>query len=878
MTDTKKFKTVKGVVDWRLCLGCGACAYICPDQKISLIDVLDEGIRPVVKNENCVHCTACLDVCPGLENDHRELRQRPGIDPSLLNVFGPVLEVWEGYAVDPEIRHRGASGGLITALALHCLEGESMHGVLHTGGAPSDPVRNQTRMSHTRDELLAGTGSRYSPASVCDGLGKIEAAPKPCAFIGQPVEVTALRKAQRLKPELDRNVGIAISFFCAGSPSTRGTLELIRSRNINPAQVEELRYRGLGWPGMFAVRERGETDLKPLMTYHESWGYLQRFRPFAVHTCPDNSGEDADISCADPWYREIKPGESGFSLVVVRTEKGRELLKRAVAAGRVHLEKADSRKVLQSQSNLAAKRAAIWGRIFALHLMGLPAPKLRGFSLFQNWLRSPLNAKAKSTMGTARRIIERGYRRPLQLRPDAVCPLPNGHGEPAWAKLPMPRKKAYRVCIMGASMATGNRGVSALGNSLVKLIKTAHPEAEVTFLLGLRQPREFQAWLGDESCPVPTVNFRMSPKAPVHQQLWWILIFSLIHRWIPVRLIRHWIKQRFPWIRSVVEADFVGDIRGGDSFSDIYGLRRFVVGSLPVLSVIWLRGRIALLPQTHGPFKSPFSKMLARHILRRATPIMSRDQQSPDTIRELLGRNSEILCAPDVAFVLPVREPAVFRTEPPLPADANENLVGLNVNGLMYSGGYTQKNMFGLKLNYPQFLVQLCDSLLKEPSRRLLLVPHTFAPAGNVESDPEACAKVWQQLPAELQSRVHVLQGEFDQNEIKGVIGRCEFFIGSRMHACIAALSQGIPTVGVAYSKKFVGVFQSVGAKNAVIDGRDVDAEEAVTRTLAVFSNRVALRKILAVRVAQAQKNLGDFFKKMLSRTSSRPVAKTSID
>ena len=45
----------------------------------------------------------------------------------------------------------------------------------------------------------------------------------------------------------------------------------------------------------------------------------------------------------------------------------------------------------------------------------------------------------------------------------------------------------------------------------------------------------------------------------------------------------------------------------------------------------------------------------------------------------------------------------------------------------------------------------------------------------------------------------------------KAVIGQCDFFIGSRMHACIAALSQGVPCVGVAYSMKFAGVFDTVG-------------------------------------------------------------------
>ena len=65
-----------------------------------------------------------------------------------------------------------------------------------------------------------------------------------------------------------------------------------------------------------------------------------------------------------------------------------------------------------------------------------------------------------------------------------------------------------------------------------------------------------------------------------------------------------------------------------------------------------------------------------------------------------------------------------------------------------------------------------------------------------------------------------IVDREYDQHEIKGVIGMCDFFVGSRMHACIGALSQGIPCVGVAYSMKFRGVFESVGVADWVVDSR----------------------------------------------------------
>jgi coenzyme F420 hydrogenase subunit beta len=411
----KQIRNVGDVARWRLCLGCGACAYICPAKNIRLVDFAAEGIRPVLRGDDCGSCRQCLDVCPGYENDHTEINQRPGINPQLRESWGPVLEMWEGHAVDPEIRFEGSSGGLLTALSLYCLDKEGMHGVLHIAGDPADPIRNKTTLSRTRRELLEKTGSRYSPASACDGLEMVESAPAPCVFVGQPSEVTALVKAEKLRPELQKKVGLTMSFFCAGSPATQGTIDLLKSMGIDPAQVQELRFRGKGWPGMFAVTLKGQSAPAREMTYAQSWGLLQAYRPYSVHLCPDTTGEDADLSCGDPWYREIQKGEAGSSLVLVRTERGREILRRAREANYVSLQVSESQKLPDSQKHMPAKRGSVWGRVQTLRLFGLPATRLKGFAMYEHWRRLPLGEKVRSTLGTARRIIVRKYFRPLKL-------------------------------------------------------------------------------------------------------------------------------------------------------------------------------------------------------------------------------------------------------------------------------------------------------------------------------------------------------------------------------------------------------------------------------------------------------------------------------
>lgn len=412
MPSVADFRTVRGVAQWRLCLGCGACANICPENKIGLVDVVDEGIRPLVAAEDCGDCRKCLLVCPAVENDHRHMLHRPGIDVSLYRDFGPVLEIWEGHATDEQIRHLGASGGALTALALHCLERGKAGGVLHLQPDSEDPLRNRARFSRSRLELIAGTGSRYAPGSVCAGLDWLESANAPSVFIGQPCEVTALRKAQALKPALADKVALALSFFCAGSPSTKGTLELLRGKGIDLAAVREVRYRGMGWPGMFSVREGGGA-LREVMSYKDSWGKLQRFRPYGVYLFPDPSGEDADISCADAWGRA--EGGPGHSIIVVRTERGRRALRDALRDAYLTAGRVGADRLLEAQRVLVNKRGATWGRVLTFRLLGLPAPRLKGFKGAAGWWRMPVRGKLRSTLGTARRILQRRYYRPLRL-------------------------------------------------------------------------------------------------------------------------------------------------------------------------------------------------------------------------------------------------------------------------------------------------------------------------------------------------------------------------------------------------------------------------------------------------------------------------------
>src|SRR5207245_2175315 len=117
---------------------------------------------------------------------------------------------------------------------------------------------------------------------------------------------------RRERPELDRKLGLVLTFFCAGTPSTQGTLDLLKSLEVAPNEIDTVRYRGEGWPGRFKVLYSNRTKEKSF-SYGESWGRLASYRPLRCHLCPDGLGQVADISCGDAWEEFDNRGDPGRS-------------------------------------------------------------------------------------------------------------------------------------------------------------------------------------------------------------------------------------------------------------------------------------------------------------------------------------------------------------------------------------------------------------------------------------------------------------------------------------------------------------------------------------------------------------------------------------
>ena len=426
--------------------------------------------------------------------------------------------------------------------------------------------------------------------------------------------------------------------------------------------------------------------------------------------------------------------------------------------------------------------------------------------------------------------------------------------------------KPMRIGLLGASFETGNMGVSALAESTMKIILNRWPDAEILFLRSGRVPRQQDLVIIGRQVSVTKLPIRFSKNIFLPYHFLSFVFYGLLAKVLPGSRAKDALLNRNPHFKMLYETDLVADITGGDSFSDIYGFGRFFLGFLCKWLVVFLGKKLVLLPQTYGPFRRRLTKIMAKYILRRANLVYSRDKAGIEYVTNMLSKDAQdgkVRFAPDVAFVLDSRKPKHLAIEPSVSIRTRGSVVvGINISGLLFNGGYTRDNMFKLKNDYRKLIYATIEMLLEDQRIAILLVPHVFPPAGcEVESDLDACQQVYEQIRQKYFGRIFLMVGEHDQSEIKYIIGSCDFFIGSRMHACIAALSQYIPAVGLAYSKKFRGVFETVDAEQFVVDMRYIKSEQILTTVTRALEQKQETASHLKTVVPGIQKQIFNLFK-----------------
>lgn len=398
------------------------------------------------------------------------------------------------------------------------------------------------------------------------------------------------------------------------------------------------------------------------------------------------------------------------------------------------------------------------------------------------------------------------------------------------------RKK--KIAIVRADLYSGNRGVGALGISTLYLLNSISDEFENKFDLyvinsNYRDKFEDTVLIGTEMVkitnlhPLNLFNFKEALKSLAMPE-----------------------KRRS--FKFYLSFDYVLDMGSGDSFADIYGKARFYSVYDQHRMARILKKKLLLLPQTIGPFKNALIKRKANRSIEKASYVFARDNQSYNYVKNNTKQEhfSETI---DVAFFMPYRKEEFSK---------DVINVGLNVSGLLWNGGYTRNNQFGLVLDYQHLVRSIIRYFLNCPNVKLHMIAHVVSEMDSVENDYSVSYELAQEYKAE-----NFVLAPLFLNPIlaKNYIAGLDFFAGARMHATIAAFSSGVPVYPMAYSRKFNGLYIDTLEYNYMGDMTTDDHENVINGLKLAFERRDELRGIIKDRLNTTVSERGKLIKKHIA-------------
>ncbi|HPP73699.1 MAG TPA: polysaccharide pyruvyl transferase family protein [Armatimonadota bacterium] len=373
-----------------------------------------------------------------------------------------------------------------------------------------------------------------------------------------------------------------------------------------------------------------------------------------------------------------------------------------------------------------------------------------------------------------------------------------------------------------------NKGDAAMRIALTDELKQAIPSCHITMMSPFPEL--------DKNAYKSDVLLQCSRRKPF--KVLELLIRSAIWRgiWTVFRIDASFILNKE--LRTYKQSDLVVDL-SGDGLTEEYGIKCLIAHLVPIILGKLLDRPVFVCAQTIGPLYK--TQKLCRWILRKADAITARESLTLNYLNGIGLNGTHLSLTADMAFLVK-----------PAPPDAAKSI-------LLQEGVTFEKPLVGLSisrlpghilgLNYDSKKVSSFEQEIAETLDRLVeagfkpvIISHTVGP-GERRDDRKAAERV--ATLSHHSADISVLKGDYSVEELKGIIGEMDLFVGVRMHSCISAISMSVPTISIAYGPKAFGIMRSAGQEQWVMDIRQVTADNLTDRIQELWQNRQSVQKTI---------------------------------
>ncbi|NQU26368.1 MAG: polysaccharide pyruvyl transferase family protein [Candidatus Nealsonbacteria bacterium] len=237
--------------------------------------------------------------------------------------------------------------------------------------------------------------------------------------------------------------------------------------------------------------------------------------------------------------------------------------------------------------------------------------------------------------------------------------------------------------------------------------------------------------------------------------------------------------------------------------------------------------KVVLLPQALGPFTAAYVRTAFRRAYDCVDLVYARENVSYQHVKQLVGRDDRLRLAPDFTNLVEGHLPPDCECKP--------RQACIVPNSRMIEKTEAQESR-----RYVPFLAECISELGQKGIESYILIHDTASDEPLVE-----------QLQAAVGRPLPVVR-EPDPARLKGILGSAYVVVGSRFHALVGALSQGVPSLSTSWSHKYEMLFDDYRCPEMVLPV--TASREKIREAVAGVSDEPSRSAVLD-RLRQASKD-----------------------
>ena len=155
------------------------------------------------------------------------------------------------------------------------------------------------------------------------------------------------------------------------------------------------------------------------------------------------------------------------------------------------------------------------------------------------------------------------------------------------------------------------------------------------------------------------------------------------------------------------------------------------------------------------------------------------------------------------------------------------------------------------------------DYILNTTDYSIALLPHVTV---EEVSDLSVLKKIKEEYKDE--DRIFLDDEEYDCQEIKYIISKCDLVIAARTHASIAAYSTGVPTLVIGYSVKSRGIAEDLfgNYQDYVLPTEELVGDQLINKFKYIDENKEKIKEILKEKMKIVKKEAKNLYNQMIER------------